>query len=121
MSEDYCGGKSCLGDIAQAVQIVQGKWSPAILETLHWAGSACRFRELQRRIPGISQKELVRHLQHLVNHGVVSRSSGVGAVAYSLTQDGQHLLHGMDVLGRWNQSRRQIASRHGGHPHTAEA
>ena len=106
--ERYCGGQSCEGEVSRAVGLLSGRWSVPVLEALCLAPDAVsRFRELQRRIPGISQKELSRQLSMLVNAGVARRESELNnprQVRYSLTPRGHALLKHMDALGRWIKS-----------------
>ena len=104
VGDAYCGGASCEGQITSVVALVSGRWAVAVLEGLHFAGAPARFRELQRRIDGITQKELSRHLTQFVHHGVVSRRSdaaGGKRIHYSLTDRGHALLNLVDHLGRW--------------------
>ena len=101
----YCGGLSCEKPIATAVDVLSGRWSVAVIEAVHFAGSAIRFRDLQRGIQGISPKELSRHLAHLSDRGVLARAgagSGLPARAgYVLTESGRRLLRHMQALGEW--------------------
>ena len=100
----YCGGSSCEAQIASVVALVSGRWAVAVLEGLHFAGAPTHFRDLQRRIGDITQKELSRHLTRFVHHGVVSRRADEAdgrRVHYSLTERGQALMGLMDRLGGW--------------------
>ncbi|RZJ07771.1 MAG: transcriptional regulator [Rubrivivax sp.] len=103
--DPYCGGQSCANEVSRAVRLLSGRWSVPVLEALCMApGSVSRFRELQRRIPGISQKELTRQLSMLVNVGVARRESDLNntrRVHYQLTPRGHALLKHMDELGQW--------------------
>lgn len=82
----------------------------AVIEAAHFAGPGVRFKELQRRISGVSPKELTRHLANLVDQGVLARASGdaekskgelEGRTGYQLTERGQRLLAHMQALGEW--------------------
>ena len=100
----YCEGLSCESEITRVLMLVSGRWAVPVLETLLFAGAPVRFRELQRRIGGISQKQLSQQLTSLVHHAVVTRHAvdGPGArVDYTLTPRGKALLAQMDALGRW--------------------
>ncbi|WP_302604442.1 helix-turn-helix domain-containing protein [uncultured Alistipes sp.] len=56
------------------------KWSLLVLHTLHCSGEApLRFKELQRRIPDISQKMLTVTLRTLEEDGHVKRTVYAGA------------------------------------------
>lgn len=105
----YCGGASCEGQITSVVALVSGRWAVAVLEGLHFAGAPARFRELQRRIEGITQKELSRHLTQFVHHRVVSRRTDTAdgrRIHYLLTERGHALLTLVDHLGRWRSPSR---------------
>lgn len=102
---------ACLQHVVNAVAVLHGRWVPAVLATLYLVKLPCRFSELQRRIPGISEKELARHLAHLTSQGVVQREAVARAVQYSLTADGMRLLGRMKSLGQWSQDRATMAGR----------
>lgn len=102
----YCDGLSCAGEISEAIAAVSGRWAIQVIEGLHFAGGASRFRELQRRIGAISSKELSRQLGTLVAHGVVERDARIpGNVSYELTAAGRRLMRHMEALGEWARSR----------------
>jgi DNA-binding HxlR family transcriptional regulator len=99
-----CEGLSCEPEITRALALVAGRWAVPVLEAMVFADGPVRFRELQRRIGAISQKELSRQLTSFVHHAVVNRRAiqGPGArVDYVLTPRGRALLGQMDALGRW--------------------
>ena len=102
---------ACLHNVTKAVAVLHGRWVPAVLVALYASDAPCRFGELQRRICGISQKELARHLANLTGEGVVRREVFARAVQYSLTADGMRLLGRMKSLGEWNQNRVAEAGR----------
>lgn len=104
---------ACLLNVINAVAVLNGRWAPAILATLYVVGQPTRFVELQRRIQGISQKELARHLANLVTDGVLRRQEEAGAVRYSLTKDGFQLLGRMKSLGEWSRDRHALPGRRG--------
>jgi DNA-binding HxlR family transcriptional regulator len=100
----YCEGRSCEQEVARAISLVAGRWAVPVLEALVFAGAPVRFRELQRRVGGISQKELSRQLAAFVHHGIAHRRADAlhpTRVDYSLTPRGHALLGQMDQLGRW--------------------
>lgn len=100
----YCAGRSCAAEIGRGLQALAGRWSVPIVEALHFAGEPLGFAELKRRIPGISPKELARHLGALVDARVVRRASTGGArYRYDLTEHGHALLQPMQLLGEWAQ------------------
>lgn len=106
----YCGGRSCAPEVAHALALVTDKWAVPVLEALVLHAGDSRFRELQRRVGVITQKELSRQLTRLVHHGVVGRDSDPlhpRHVRYRLTPHGQALLAQLDLLGQWAQGRRR--------------
>lgn len=102
---------ACLQNVINAVAVLNGRWAPAVLATLYVMERPCRFGELQRRITGISQKELARHLGNLAGQGVIRREAVGRTVQYSLTADGMRLLGRMKSLGEWNQDRASVSGR----------
>lgn len=55
------------------VSLIAGKWALPILYTLARRGVPVRFRELQRELAPITQKELTRHLRQFEQQGLVKR------------------------------------------------
>lgn len=81
---------------------VLDKWSLSILNEL--CGRPCRFNELRRAIPEVSQKSLTATLRRLERNGVVERvllSSRPVAVEYRISPLGKTLRHPVDVLLDW--------------------
>jgi DNA-binding HxlR family transcriptional regulator len=77
-----------------------------------------RFRELQRGLGRITQKELTRHLRRLEASGLVAREvfhEVPPRVEYRLTDLGRSLLGPLEALGQWSlrfdTARRNAASR----------
>ncbi|MBN9348680.1 MAG: helix-turn-helix transcriptional regulator [Devosia sp.] len=78
------------------------KWSMLVI--LELAGGECRFSELRRRIPDISQKMLTQTLRILQRDGLVGRTvhpSVPPAVSYDLTVMGKSLLTPFGALVAW--------------------
>ena len=78
------------------------KWSMLVI--LELAGGACRFSELRRRIPDISQKMLTQTLRILQRDGLVGRTvrpTVPPAVSYDLTPMGKSLLTPFGALVAW--------------------
>ena len=57
--------------LEDTIKTFAGKWKPSILHYL--ADESCRFNELKRRIPGISQRMLTLQLRELEKDGLVVR------------------------------------------------
>ncbi|OZM72791.1 MarR family transcriptional regulator [Amycolatopsis antarctica] len=85
---------------------VLDKWSLSILNEL--CERPCRFNDLRRAIPEVSQKSLTATLRRLERNGIVGRellSSRPVAVEYSITPLGKTLRQPVDVLLAWAATR----------------
>jgi DNA-binding HxlR family transcriptional regulator len=96
-----------VGGRGEAIRGVLGhigdKWSLLIVGALS-VGHRLRFTELQRHIPGISQRMLTVTLRHLERDGLVSRTTYAEVpprVEYELTDIGRTLIEPARVLSRW--------------------
>ncbi len=81
---------------------VGDKWSLLIIGTLRTG--RLRFSELQRRIPGISQRMLTLKLRSLERDGLITRTVHAEVpprVEYELTDMGQTLLEPALALAVW--------------------
>ncbi|WP_206503410.1 winged helix-turn-helix transcriptional regulator [Streptomyces chrestomyceticus] len=81
---------------------VLDKWSLAVLDRL--CEHPCRFNELRRAIPAVTQKSLTATLRRLERNGVVERevtATRPVAVTYRITPLGKTLRHPVDVLLAW--------------------
>ncbi|MEM7173421.1 MAG: helix-turn-helix domain-containing protein [Pseudomonadota bacterium] len=61
--------RSC--PLEETIKIFAGKWKPSIMHYL--ADEPCRFNELRRRMPAISQRMLTLQLRELEKDGLVIR------------------------------------------------
>lgn len=78
------------------------KWSLAVLNEL--CERPCRFNELRRAIPQVTQKPLTATLRRLERNGVIERevvSTRPVAVRYRITRLGKTLREPIDVLLTW--------------------
>ncbi|GAA2985590.1 hypothetical protein JCM13580A_02700 [Streptomyces drozdowiczii] len=78
------------------------KWSLAVLSEL--CERPCRFNELRRAIPQVTQKSLTATLRRLERNGVIERevvSTRPVAVRYRITGLGKTLRQPIDVLLAW--------------------
>jgi len=99
---DYTPASAAAG-IEQAIGIIEGRWKLLILFQL-FGGKVLRFSELERTIPGVSQKMLIQQLRQLEADGVVARQvypEVPPRVEYSLTDWGQSLCPALDALLLW--------------------
>ncbi|MRN52018.1 winged helix-turn-helix transcriptional regulator [Paenibacillus monticola] len=112
--EQSYGQLSILEDCTITRQIldrVGDKWSVLIIVNL--GVKSLRFKELQRRSGGISQRMLTQTLRHLERDGLVWRKATPTVpltVEYGLTALGESLLHPLQALVEWvNGNRAAIA------------
>ena len=88
----------------RAMELVAHKWTIHILFALHEAGGPARFRELQRRVSPITQKELTKRLRDLERSGLVARrvyAEVPPRVEYRLTELGSTLIPALTGLHDW--------------------
>ena len=99
--------------IETAFRILDGRWKMIIIFHL-FDRSVLRFSELERAIPGVSQKMLVQQLRELERDGVVERRTYAQVppkVEYRLTGWGQAMCPALDVLLEWAAARPPARSR----------
>lgn len=90
--------------IDAAMDVIGGKWKVLIL----WALQVrpCRFGELRRELPGVTEKVLAAHLRELEADGIVHREAYDEVpprVEYSLTPRGATLNEALAPLGAWGR------------------
>ncbi len=81
---------------------VLDKWSLSVLSEL--CERPCRFNDLRRAIPAVTQKSLTATLRRLERNGIVERvllSSRPVAVEYRITPLGKTMRHPVEVLLEW--------------------
>jgi len=103
---DYTAVSAAKG-IEQALKYIDGRWKLLIVFHL-FGGQVRRFSDLQRAIPGISQKMLAQQLRRLEADGMVVRSvhnQVPPKVEYRLSAWGQALCPALDALLEWNEKR----------------
>lgn len=99
-----------------AMDVIGGKWKVSIL----WALGErpyCRFGELRRLLPGITEKVLAAHLREMEADGIVHREAYDEVpprVEYALTEAGRRLNTALGPLGDWGREHLL-----GGAPHPA--
>ena len=89
--------------VEQALELLKGRWKLVILFRL-FGGKVLRFSDLERAIPGISQKMLTQQLRQLEGDGIVTRivhAEVPPKVEYHLTEWGQSLCPALDRLLTW--------------------
>jgi DNA-binding HxlR family transcriptional regulator len=94
---------SAAAGIERAIRKLEGRWKLVILFHL-FGGKTLRFSDLERAIPGISQKMLTQQLRQLEADGIVTRivhAEVPPKVEYHLTVWGQSLCPALDKLLTW--------------------
>ena len=89
--------------IEQAFHMLEGRWKMVIIFHL-FARGTLRFSELEKAIPGVSQKMLIQQLRELERDGIVKRvvyPQVPPKVEYSLTAWGQAMCPALDLLLEW--------------------
>jgi DNA-binding HxlR family transcriptional regulator len=89
--------------IERAFHMLEGRWKMVIIFHL-FARGTLRFSELEKAIPGVSQKMLIQQLRELERDGIVKRvvyPQVPPKVEYSLTGWGQAMCPALDSLLEW--------------------
>jgi len=89
-------------DLQFILQVLGGKWKLHILTNLY--DGKKRFKELERKITGISPKMLIKELKDLEATGIVNRQTFNTVpitVEYSLTKEGLTLKPILDEMKSW--------------------
>lgn len=95
------------GGVVAALRMLEGRWKMIIVFHLFDRGTL-RFSELERAIPGVSQKMLIQQLRDLERDGIVRRTVHPQVppkVEYDLTQWGQAMCPALDALLEWAAQR----------------
>ncbi|MFF9805790.1 winged helix-turn-helix transcriptional regulator [Streptomyces coeruleorubidus] len=91
--------------IDAAMDVIGGKWKVLILWALN--ERPCRFGELRRELPGVTEKVLASHLREMEADGLVHREAYDEVpprVEYSLTPRGASLNEALEPLGAWGKA-----------------
>nr|WP_205678958.1 helix-turn-helix domain-containing protein [Aquisphaera insulae] len=89
--------------VERALRMLEGRWKVVIIFHL-FARGILRFSELEKRIPGVSQKMLIQQLRELERDGLVSRTvypQVPPKVEYGLTEWGKAMCPALDALLEW--------------------
>ena len=93
--------------IEAAFRMLEGRWKMVIIFRL-FDQAVLRFSELERAIPGVSQKMLIQQLRELERDGIVRRTiypQVPPKVEYQLTDWGQAMCPALDSLLEWAAAR----------------
>ena len=88
--------------LARAFGFLGKRWNAVVLG--HLSGGPVGFRDLSRRIDGISDSVLSARLTDLADGGLISRSVDEGppvAVSYDLTDRGRALMPALEQISLW--------------------
>ncbi|PRY43676.1 winged helix-turn-helix transcriptional regulator [Umezawaea tangerina] len=100
-----CGDDDC--GIREVLDRIGDRWSVLVLVEL--AKGVRRFRELERAIPGISQRMLTVTTRRLCRDGMVERTAHPTVppqVEYRLTPMGESLAGAVRALADWSRDHR---------------
>ena len=98
---------SAAAGVEQAFRMLEGRWKFIILFHL-FGGKLRRLSDLERAIPGISQKMLIQQLRQMESDGIVRRivhHQVPPKVEYGLTEWGQALCPALDAILGWAEQR----------------
>lgn len=93
--------------VESVLRMLEGRWKLVILFQL-FGGQVQRFSDLEKLIPGVSQKMLAQQLRQLEADGIVVRTVYAQVppkVDYRLTEWGQALCPALDALLAWAEKR----------------
>lgn len=99
--------------IEAAFRILEGRWKMVIIFQL-FARGTLRFSELEKAIPGVSQKMLIQQLRELERDGIITRTvypQVPPKVEYDLTAWGQAMCPALDLLLEWAAQRPESSRR----------
>ncbi|MCI0387326.1 MAG: helix-turn-helix transcriptional regulator [Acidobacteria bacterium] len=89
----------------QALNLISHKWTALIINHLYQARGSLRFRQLQRKVGQVTQKELTQRLRELECLGMISRKvypEVPPRVEYQLTEVGAALMPPLKALAEWS-------------------
>jgi DNA-binding HxlR family transcriptional regulator len=92
---------------SRVFELVAHKWTVTIIHHLHMARGPIRFRQLQRLVDPITQKELTKRLRELERSGLVERTVFAEVpprVEYRLTDLGATLIPALIPLHQWSET-----------------
>ncbi len=89
---------------SRVFDLVAHKWTVSIIHRLAQSRGPIRFRQLQRQVGAITQKELTKRLRDMERSGLVTRTVFAEVpprVEYRLTDLGATLLPALAPLDAW--------------------
>ncbi|MFM0008176.1 helix-turn-helix domain-containing protein [Paraburkholderia dipogonis] len=109
MGKVYTPATAATG-VEEVFKLLEGRWKLVILFHL-FDGKLQRFSDLEKLIPGISQKMLAQQLRQLEADGIVARKlypQVPPKVEYRLTDWGQAICPALDALLKWAEQRDEL-------------
>lgn len=89
--------------VAATIDVIGGKWKPMILQQLR--DGPCRFNELRRRLPHVTQRMLTLQLRALESDGIIDRTvygkQAPYIVEYDFTVHGRSLGPILEAMEQW--------------------
>lgn len=85
------------------IEVIGGRWKCPIIHEL--IEGSKRFSELQRAIPGASQRMLTKHLRELERDGIINREAFAEVpprTEYTLTDTGLSLEPVLSAMAEWS-------------------
>ncbi|MEL6459612.1 MAG: helix-turn-helix domain-containing protein [Cyanobacteria bacterium J06641_2] len=99
-------------EVETTLQIIGGRWKVLIIRELLLGVK--RFGELQRALPGITQKMLTQQLREMEQDGIVNREvypEIPPKVEYSLTSLGESLQPILNAMHEWGAKQLSVNSK----------
>ena len=107
--EEHEGLRACPA-LAAAFELLGKRWTALILDVV--AARSARFCEVQRAIPGLSERLLAERLRELAAHGLVERIPPDGRQgSYALTPLGVRLMPALDEIRSWGRQLQPMLQR----------
>src|SRR5215472_17443937 len=94
------------------LSVIDGRWKGTILWRL--SDGPMRTSELRRSIPGITERMLIRHLQELVQDGILIRrqeKTVPPCVRYSISKYGMTLVPVLETICTWGRTHLRLRAR----------
>jgi DNA-binding HxlR family transcriptional regulator len=86
--------------LSAAFELLGKRWTALVLDVV--ANRPARFCEIQRAIPGLSDRLLTERLRELTAHGLIDREeSAEGKMVYDLTPLGRRLVPAFNEIRSW--------------------
>lgn len=104
--ESACTPASAAAGVRAALHLLEGRWKLEILFHL-FGNRTLRFSDLERALPGVSQKMLTQQLRGMEADGLVTRTvhpQSPPRVDYALTEWAQDVCPALDALLIWAEA-----------------